>query len=115
RMFSGDQYVHVECKYKSLENMRARSVKPVFDIANEQLRELLIGKNRKILLQITCRTDPIEDDLRELVDSISRGLETEAADHTFQFKCGGKYEITVVPSAWITVGSQLMLPAGFEY
>ncbi|HKA22650.1 MAG TPA: hypothetical protein VKN18_30540 [Blastocatellia bacterium] len=115
RVFSGDRYVHVECKYKSLESMRARRVKPVFDIANEQLRELLEGKNRKILLQITCRTDPIEDDLRELLDSISRALETEAADDTFQFKCGGKYDITVLPSARISDGSQLRLPAGFEY
>jgi hypothetical protein len=115
RVVEGSQHVHVECKYKSIESMGQRRVKSVFDNANDRFRELMEKKNVKALVQIFCRTDPIEQDLRALIACVARGLENDLGEAGLQLKCGGKFEVSLVPSSWVTADSGVRLPAGFDY
>jgi hypothetical protein len=115
RIIEDGQHVHVECKYKDLNRIGQRRVKAVFDSANERLRELMEQKDVKALVQISCRTDPIEEDLSALMACISDELEKDIGEVGLQFKCGGKFEVRVLPSSRITADSGVMLPVGFDY
>jgi len=115
RVFEGNQRVHVECKYKSLESMGQRQVKAVFDSANDRFRELMEKKGVRALVQISCRTDPIEQDLLALIACVSRALENNLGEAGLQLKCGGKFEVSLLPSTWVTADSGVRLPVGFDY
>lgn len=115
RVFDGSQPVHVECKYKSMESMGHRRVKAVFDNANAQIRNLMEKKDVEALVQIFCRTDPIEQDLPALITCVSRALENDIGGAGLQLKCGGKFEVSLLANDWVTADSGVSLPGGFDY
>jgi hypothetical protein len=98
RVFEGGQCVHVECKYKTLDSLRPRRVKEVFDLANEHFREAMADKGCPVLLQISCRTDPAHDDLPGLVDCVARAMSDGISDVGLHIRCSGKFEVELLPS-----------------
>lgn len=115
RVFEGSQHVHVECKYKSIERMAQRRVKAVFDNGDDRFRELMEKKSTKALVQISCRTDPSEEDLPKLLACVSRALEHDIGETGLQFQCSSKFEVSFLPGIWVTADSGVRLPTGFDY
>ncbi|MGE0651858.1 MAG: hypothetical protein AB7P12_08920 [Alphaproteobacteria bacterium] len=110
----GDQYVHIECKHKNLKAIAPRKVKAVFEKGAHDLRNLMELKDARCLVQISCRTDPSVEELPELIECISRGLENEIGEAGLQIK-HRKFAVNLLPGSVVTANSGVQLPAGFDF
>ena len=107
--------VHIECKYKSKENIAPRRVKVVFENAEVRFRNLLDTLNTYAFLQITCRTDPTLEDLTPLFARIESALKQNSEGSAHEIQCGGKFEITTIPNKVVTSDSGIFMPTGYDY
>jgi hypothetical protein len=114
RAFCGDQCVHIECKHKNLSAIAPRKVRAVFEKGAGDFRNLMELKDARYLVLISCRTDPSLEELPELMESISRGLENEIGEAGLQIK-HGKFEVKLLPGTVATANSGVQLPAGFDF
>ncbi len=111
-------WVYVECKRKSPISVRDRQVEEIYRRGTEELHSLMKRHNSYIEVQISCRTDPNENDLATVIGAVEDAL-------TNGVSCGkackiGKLEITVGPIQMDAAGpssgfSGLRVPAGFEH
>ena len=114
RILEPEGAVYVECKYKTRASMDPRGVKEVFDEANRRLRQLLDEKDMGAFIEVTCRTDPSEEDLPKLTACVSRGLDM-LREGSAQVDCGGKFSLVLWPGDLIRDGEGVNLSAGFDY
>ena len=50
-----------------------------------------------------------------MIACVSRALENDVGEAGLQLKCGGKFEVNLLPSTYVTADSGIRLPVGFEY
>ena len=113
----GGPWVHLECKSKTVATLRPRHLKDVLDRGNELILQEMIEAGRKALVRVTCRQDPLVDELALLVSLVRETLE-QLRTHPVHAR-SGKFEISVFPSdeGVYDEGERrgVLVPAGFEY
>lgn len=109
KVSQGGGWVHVECKHKSTSWRSSRNVKHVFDKGADSLKALMDRKGTRVLALIACNTDPKEREIDKLVDIVERML-----DASSDYERQGKFEVSLLPSEWVTAVGGTRFPAGYD-
>lgn len=84
-------------------------MREVFDRVADLLRVVMERKGMRVLALITCRTDPQEQEIDQVVKVVERMLDT-SSDYERQ----SKFEVKLLPSEWVTAEGGTRLPAGYD-
>jgi hypothetical protein len=110
RVIENGSYAYVECKQKTIDSVKERSVRDIYKQGTELLRDMMERYNSYAQVLITLSSDPEETDLKIILQAI----EQEFLNHSDQIRRlrKGKNEILIVPSS--SEQSGITTPKGYD-